>query len=62
MMTQWLESFKRAEQGDEKLQRVLSRYERMIATKREKEAWKRRILEAFVRTCPCVSSSLSTHI
>ncbi|OAX43758.1 hypothetical protein K503DRAFT_68041 [Rhizopogon vinicolor AM-OR11-026] len=43
----WLEYFKRAEQGDEKLQRILSRYERMIATKREKVAWKRRILEAF---------------
>jgi hypothetical protein len=46
---QWLEYFERAEQGDEKLQRILGRYESMIATKREKEAWKRRILEAFVR-------------
>ncbi|KAG0699062.1 hypothetical protein DFH29DRAFT_877547 [Suillus ampliporus] len=45
--TQWLESFKRAEQGDIKLQDVLSRYERMIATKREKTTWKMRILEAF---------------
>lgn len=43
----WLESFKRAEQGDIKFQNVLSRYERMIATKREKTAWKMRILEAF---------------
>ncbi|KAG2134109.1 hypothetical protein DEU56DRAFT_913777 [Suillus clintonianus] len=43
----WLETFKRAEQGDIKLQSVLSRYDRMIATKREKTAWKRRIREAF---------------
>ncbi|KIK44738.1 hypothetical protein CY34DRAFT_10873 [Suillus luteus UH-Slu-Lm8-n1] len=43
----WLEFFKRAEQGDIKFQNVLSRYERMIATKREKTAWKMRILEAF---------------
>lgn len=43
----WLESFKRAEQGDIKSRNVLSRYERMIATKREKTAWKMRILEAF---------------
>ncbi|KAG1807501.1 uncharacterized protein BJ212DRAFT_1281944 [Suillus subaureus] len=43
----WLESFKRAKQGDIKFQSVFSRYERMIATKREKTAWKMRILEAF---------------
>lgn len=43
----WLESFKRAEQGDIKYQEVLSRYERMIASKREKTALKMHILEAF---------------
>lgn len=43
----WLESFKRAKQGDIKFQKILSRYERMIASKREKTAWKMRILEAF---------------
>ncbi|KAG1743734.1 uncharacterized protein EDB91DRAFT_1051121 [Suillus paluster] len=43
----WLESFKRAEQGDIKLQNLLNRYERMIATKCEKTVWKMRILEAF---------------
>ncbi|KAG1835463.1 hypothetical protein EV424DRAFT_1308700 [Suillus variegatus] len=43
----WLESFKRAKQGDIRFQNVLSRYERMIASKREKTAWKMRILEAF---------------
>lgn len=43
----WLEYFKRAEQGDIKFQNILNRYERMIASKREKTAWKMRILEAF---------------
>ncbi|KAF9783208.1 hypothetical protein BJ322DRAFT_141431 [Thelephora terrestris] len=39
----WLDVFRRAHQGDIKLQRILERYGSMIAAKRENEKWKQLI-------------------
>jgi hypothetical protein len=37
---QWLDVFRKANQGDRASQAVLSRYDRMIAFRKEKEHWK----------------------
>lgn len=48
-ISQWLELFTKAKQGDERLQAVLGRYNRMIGVKREKEHWKRILRDELVR-------------
>ena len=45
---QWLEAFKAAKSGDERMQAVLRRYNSMIATKRAKERMKSKLIDAFV--------------
>ncbi|KAH7929243.1 hypothetical protein BV22DRAFT_138322 [Leucogyrophana mollusca] len=43
----WLDIFLKAKEGDSKLNAVLTRYDRMIGAKRDKEEWKLRIRDAF---------------
>lgn len=46
---QWLDVFVRAKQGDAHLRAVLDRYDRMIASKRERREFGRLVREALVR-------------
>jgi len=51
---QWLDMFVRAKQGDTYLQAVLDRYDRMIASKRERREFGRLVREALVSSpAPC---------
>ncbi|EAU85028.1 hypothetical protein CC1G_04124 [Coprinopsis cinerea okayama7 len=59
----WLETFKRASQGDTKLKEVLTRYSRLIEAKREKEHWKQVLREEVewlerLRTKPILTGSI----
>ena len=65
-LVQWLDTFKRARDGDKHLQAVLQRYSRMIAAKREKENWKQVMREEWVRSVllpqPALLRELTTSI
>ncbi|KAJ2923516.1 hypothetical protein H1R20_g13578, partial [Candolleomyces eurysporus] len=59
----WLDTFKRARDGDKHLQSVLERYSKMIAAKREKENWKQNMREEWawqmrLRQKPILTGSL----
>ena len=47
---QWLDVFKRAHEGDVRLQRILERYGSMISAKRENEKWKQLVRNQLVST------------
>ena len=47
-LTQWLDVFVRAKQGDTYFRAVLDRYDRMIASKRERREFSRLVREALV--------------
>jgi hypothetical protein len=59
---QWLEIFTRANQGDEKLQAILLRYDRFIAARLEKQRWKRIFLNEAVRLFRVVSKFPLTYM
>lgn len=49
---QWLDAFESAKSGDVRMQRILQRYNNMIATKRAKERMKAKLIDAFVSHIP----------
>ena len=55
---QWLDLFLKARDGDQHMRAELDRYSRMIATKRDKETFKRMLRAEAVRPIPTHPSSL----
>jgi hypothetical protein len=48
-MTQWLDVFGKAKQGDEHLRTVLQRFERLICARRDNDKMARMVNESLVR-------------